>query len=471
MPAQANGNPTSIQVCAGTPTVLSATGATTYSWSTGATSPTISVLPTANTCYTVSSFNSNGCSSSTVHCVNVLPLLNLTINGSNTVCAGSSMNLSATGGLVYNWSTGQMSNTISLLPSASTVITVSSTASNGCVASASTAITVNSNCSDVWPGDANSDGLVSSSDLLEIGSAFSSTGAVRTPGGNSWSSQYATNWTGTVSTGKNKVHADCNGDGTVNANDTLAIFNNITLTHAFRPGAPAASTDLQFTAENQVAYVGVWNKVDILLGTSATPAYNILGLSFDLRFDNGLLAAGQIYMDYNSASAINSGNQAIRFRKTDLNNGVIYSANVRTDLSDVSAGGKIATVYFKVDPLAGESDVITLKTENVKVITSTSVRSDLQGDVINLPVSRSVGLKEQAQLPVFSVSPNPARHSIRISSNGKAYKIIDLSGRTVLKGSLTQTSTIDISPLVNGVYFVEVQNETGSALKKLIIAD
>lgn len=471
LPVPANGIQTATQVCTGSAALLTAAGANTYSWSTGATTSTLSVIPTANTCYTVTGFNANGCSSSTVHCVSLLPTLPVAINGANTVCLGSSIGLSASGGLIYNWSTGQISNTISLLPTASTVITVSSTASNGCVSSASTAITVNSNCSDVWPGDANSDGVVSSSDFLEIGAAFNSTGAARTPGGNSWTSQYATNWTGTVSSGKNKAHADCNGDGTVNSSDTLAIYNNLTLTHAFRPGAPAANTDLYFESENSVAYVGVWNKVDVMLGNSTTPTYNLLGLSFDLRFDNSLLDAGQIYLEYNSGSAINSGNQAISLRKTDLNNGVLYTANVRKDQINVNAGGKIASVYFKVSPLAGETDVISVTAQNVKMITASASLSDLQSGVINLPVSRSVGVREEAQMPVFSVAPNPAQHSIRINGNGKAFKIVDLSGRTVVSGNLNNNTTVDVSSLASGVYFVEVQNETGSSLKKLIITE
>ena len=59
-PISATANPTLI--CVGESAVLSAsTTATTYTWSTGATSSSISVSPTGNTVYSVSSYGTNGC--------------------------------------------------------------------------------------------------------------------------------------------------------------------------------------------------------------------------------------------------------------------------------------------------------------------------------------------------------------------------------------------------------------------------
>ena len=59
-PISATANPTLI--CVGESAVLSvSTTATTYTWSTGATSSSISVSPTGNTVYSVSSYGTNGC--------------------------------------------------------------------------------------------------------------------------------------------------------------------------------------------------------------------------------------------------------------------------------------------------------------------------------------------------------------------------------------------------------------------------
>lgn len=51
------------QVCVGVPVALVASGANTYTWNTGLNTAIIIVTPTANTVYSVSSQNINGCSS------------------------------------------------------------------------------------------------------------------------------------------------------------------------------------------------------------------------------------------------------------------------------------------------------------------------------------------------------------------------------------------------------------------------
>ena len=74
----------------------------------------------------------------------------------------------------------------------------------------------------VYPGDANNDGVVDVRDILPLGHYFGATGPVRTGGSLTWGPQsLASPWT-PVDAG----YADCNGDGTVNANDVSGIIQN-----------------------------------------------------------------------------------------------------------------------------------------------------------------------------------------------------------------------------------------------------
>jgi hypothetical protein len=59
-------------VCQGTQATITASGASTYTWSTGATTATISATPTATTTYTVTGTDVNGCSNFTTGSINVL---------------------------------------------------------------------------------------------------------------------------------------------------------------------------------------------------------------------------------------------------------------------------------------------------------------------------------------------------------------------------------------------------------------
>ena len=137
-------NPTvvvsSTSVCAGNAVTLNASGATSYSWSTGAISASISVTPSITTVYTVSG-SSLGCSN--VKTATVTVVANPTVSvASKTVCSGSSATLTATGATTYSWSTGATTSSVSLTPSITTVYTVTGTSAT-CVNTKTASVTVN----------------------------------------------------------------------------------------------------------------------------------------------------------------------------------------------------------------------------------------------------------------------------------------------------------------------------------------
>ena len=109
--------------------MLTATGATTYSWSTGQTGASITVDPTTNTTYTVTGFN-GACSATDSVDVTVYPLPTVSISGTLTYCVGASTTLDAGAGFAsYSWSSGETTQTISATAGN---YTVTVTDSNGC---------------------------------------------------------------------------------------------------------------------------------------------------------------------------------------------------------------------------------------------------------------------------------------------------------------------------------------------------
>ncbi|MDI1354443.1 MAG: T9SS type A sorting domain-containing protein [bacterium] len=126
-------------VCKGASITLSASGVSSYTWVNGPVSPTISVNPTSNSSYTVTSLNPNGCVSKKFTTVYVFPLPVMSINLSpvnSTICATQEIALDGGGALTYTWSyDGTSSNDPSLLlnPLSSTTFTLRGTNSYGCV--------------------------------------------------------------------------------------------------------------------------------------------------------------------------------------------------------------------------------------------------------------------------------------------------------------------------------------------------
>ena len=70
-------------ICSGASTTLTASGANSYTWSTGASGSSITVNPTANTPYTVTGTNSHGCTGNATVTVTVTPVSLATVTTAN----------------------------------------------------------------------------------------------------------------------------------------------------------------------------------------------------------------------------------------------------------------------------------------------------------------------------------------------------------------------------------------------------
>jgi gliding motility-associated-like protein len=131
-------------VCVGSNMTLTASGASTYSWSGGVVNG-IAFTPTQSGNYVVTGTDANGCVGTAVRPVIVNQLPNIVVNStpaSATVCAGTSITLSATGASSYSWS-GNISNGVAFTPTQSGSYTVTGTDINGCVSTAVRSIVVN----------------------------------------------------------------------------------------------------------------------------------------------------------------------------------------------------------------------------------------------------------------------------------------------------------------------------------------
>jgi large repetitive protein len=129
-------------VCTGTPVTLVASPGSSYLWSNGATTQGVNV--TAGGPITVTVTNASGCTGTSAPIgITVLPVPNASINagGPLTFCQGGSVNLTATGGTAYSWSTGANTAALAATTSGNYVVTV--TAANGCTDTEQATVTVN----------------------------------------------------------------------------------------------------------------------------------------------------------------------------------------------------------------------------------------------------------------------------------------------------------------------------------------
>jgi gliding motility-associated-like protein len=129
--------------CQGGSVTLTASAGSSYSWSTGATTQSITVNNTQDVTVTVT--NANGCSATsaiTSVVVNANPVANITSLNGNTFCQGGSVTLVASPGAGYAWSNGAPTQTVTV--SSTQTLTVTVTNADGCSAtSAPFTVTMN----------------------------------------------------------------------------------------------------------------------------------------------------------------------------------------------------------------------------------------------------------------------------------------------------------------------------------------
>ncbi|MDQ1095496.1 MULTISPECIES: choice-of-anchor L domain-containing protein [Chryseobacterium] len=125
-----------VQICAGESVTLTASGGVSYNWTTlSGNGSTQVVSPSTTTVYSVYAVGANGCISANPATVTVIvgpPTA--TVSASPTkICAGTSVTLTASGGVTYNWvGLSGNGNTQVVTPTATTTYSVYALGGNGC---------------------------------------------------------------------------------------------------------------------------------------------------------------------------------------------------------------------------------------------------------------------------------------------------------------------------------------------------
>lgn len=136
-------------------TISAPTGFASYNWSTGETTPSITVSPEQQTVYTIVVTNTNGCSSEDSIIVNVKEVEEvntsqnqITVSKDQTICIGDSVVLEANGADSYLWSDGSTENSIEVSPSVTTNYSLLAK-KDGEIKTFNVIVYIGNNCSDI----------------------------------------------------------------------------------------------------------------------------------------------------------------------------------------------------------------------------------------------------------------------------------------------------------------------------------
>ncbi len=139
--------------CPGGSSILTASGANTYSWSPSnglnlTIGDTVIANPLSTTTYTVTGVDSNGCSINSTSIVVVNPVPVITTSAPDSICINLSTTLTASGAVSYSWSPSiglnlTIGSSVLASPLSNTTYTVTGTDINGCTALANLPLVVN----------------------------------------------------------------------------------------------------------------------------------------------------------------------------------------------------------------------------------------------------------------------------------------------------------------------------------------
>lgn len=454
-------------LCPGETTTITVSGVSSYTWNTGVINNNIIVsapIPSSGSSgysYFLSATvtNSNCIANESVNIgINQYPYL--TVIGSNTICVGSSIQLYTGGAETYTWSNGATTPSISVSPINTSVYSVTS-----CGNTSSINIVVDNNCQIVWPGDVNSDGIVNNVDILELGLHINHSGNIRNIQGVQWKPYSSNDWyLQTLSNGKNLSHSDCDGSGTVNLYDTLAIYLNYGLTHTFKLiNTSVTNPALNIIPDQNIVDKGNWGSSSIYLGDITNQMNNINGVAYTLIYDNSLIEQDSIYLTYQN-SFVDSG-QNLLFRKTNFNIGALYTASTHTNNINVNGYGKIATLHYKIRPdLTTDSPLNLAITQAVVSSASGSITPITSGASTVIAMGSTVGIKDYVSTGNLLMYPNPTKDVLMIeltaASDNAIISIYNTLGQVVSREAHpTKQIIVNTNNFIKGLYFVELQSD------------
>ncbi len=454
-----------------------------YSWSTGGQMDTISGLA-ADTFY-VDVTDANGCVANDTVVVNDPAEMLVDITAINPSCGQCDGILSAqvTGGAfpyTYQWMPAvNLSSPVVYNPNvcdagSDMMYTLMVTDVNGCFVIDSFEIVTQ--CDSVWPGDANYDGVADNQDMIPIGLHYGEFGLGRLGASTQWIGQVAMNWDDTLNNGVNLKHTDCDGSGTIDSDDTLAISQNYGSTHSKAnihskgdPNDPPLYVEL----DTETAQSGDTVAGTIVLGSIDIPADEVYGLAFSITYDNTLVDSGSVYIDFNNSWIGTEGTDMISLRKDLFNEGKIDVGLTRIDHNTVSGQGTIGSIIITIDNLSGkqkaEGGLLKLDIQNVTMVNATGIPLP----TYNLPDSVTVQAQSNQVLTLdrsdIRVYPNPAENILNLSFPDQTEKSVELTnvvGQTVYARHQVNAATypIDISHLPEGLYILSVKTIRGEAI-------
>ncbi len=199
-------------------------------------------------------------------------------------------------------------------------------------------------------------------DLLAIGLSYDSIGPIRPNANIGWFGQPGPAWMqNTLGTEIDLEHVDTDGNGMINADDTMAIVANWGDEHMFTD----EGGDYQFTndeiyseinADNAPFYVSVDTFIEgatvglpIILGDVGVPINDLYGIAFSVEYDSAIVDASSAFIVFDMSWLGLNNDDMITLQKDFHSPGRIDVALTKIDGQASTGFGELARLYITVE--------------------------------------------------------------------------------------------------------------------------
>jgi len=414
-----------VSICTGGTTTLTATGATTYSWTGGITNG-VAFSPAATTTYTVTG-TSLGCTSTDAVTVTVLANAPINAGPDVAICIGASTTLTASGGVTYSWNNGLgVGNNFSVSPAVTTTYTVVGTNAGGCTGTDAITVTVN----PLPTVNAGADQTVCAGTAVTLSGSGAAT--------YTWNNGVTNGVAFTPAATTTYTVTGTSAAGCINTDQVIVTVNPLPTVNAGLDQTVCAGTAVTLNGSGAATYT--WNN-GVTNGVAFTPAatttYTVTGTSAA-----GCINTDQVIVTVNPLPTVNAGiDQTVCLGATvtlsgsgaatytwnnGITNGVAFTPTLGTTtytVTGTSAAGCINTdqVIVTVNPLpapvingpatycAGNTALLSTSTPFTTYSWSTgSTNPTINATSANNPITVTVtnAFACQATSPVFTVTQN-----------------------------------------------------------------
>ncbi|HRO43940.1 MAG TPA: T9SS type A sorting domain-containing protein, partial [Flavipsychrobacter sp.] len=334
-----------------------------------------------------------------------------------------------------------------------------------------------SNCQDsVWPGDVNLDFITNYLDVLysNVPSQISNAhqGPARKNATINYVGQACPDWSTSLNN-VNRKHSDCDGNGTINLLDTIAISQNYSLLHPkgfFTPKPKiTAQADLYFDTTGIKFLQNTTISIPVVLGSVTHPINNFFGLGAEFKINSPQLLGFSI-TDTNSI--LGTTQQQLSFKKQigNAQMDLVYSRLYYA--FGVNGYGPLFNVVLSLPPNSA-GDTVTLYFDNERLIDHTGdTLTDYNIIPLTFVIKDPLSIKETNSIQSASIIPNPSGKKARLDlkltqKTSITVTMTDITGKHIWQWAQPkQHSALSIElpeELTAGLYFISVKQEGRSA--------